>query len=115
MGLPLLCRFRTQRCPTSVRNAHQSGRPPTTLNFAPPYIIGPRAASISIHTGGDGSSAQWRVDRRKAVPVTRAARRFAGAKADLSTATAAVRRSAVNDHASSNATATTSSATKISA
>ena len=43
----------------------------------------------TIRAGGDGSSAQWWIDRQKAVP-TRAARRFAGAKADLSTATAAV-------------------------
>ena len=41
-------------------------------------------------------SAQWRVDRSKAVPVARAARRFAGANPDLSTATAAVHRSAAS-------------------
>ena len=26
-------------------NAHQTGRPPTTLNFAPPFIIRPGAAA----------------------------------------------------------------------
>jgi hypothetical protein len=46
----------------------------------------------TIRAGGDGLSAQWWIDRKKAVPVARAARRFADAKADLSTATAAVRR-----------------------
>jgi len=32
----------------------------------------------SIRTGRDGSSAQWCDDRQKAVPIARAARRFAG-------------------------------------
>jgi hypothetical protein len=35
-------------------------------------------------------------DRKKAVPVARAARRFAGAKADLSTTTAALHRAAAS-------------------
>jgi len=43
-----------------------------------------------------GLSAQWWVDRKKAVPVARAARRLAGARADLSNATTAVRRSAAS-------------------
>jgi len=37
----------------------------------------------SIRAGGDGSSAQWWTNREKAVPIARAARRFAGANADL--------------------------------
>ena len=27
------------------QNAHQTGRPPTTLNFAPPFIIQPGVAA----------------------------------------------------------------------
>jgi hypothetical protein len=53
-----------------------------------------RDGMCSIRAGGDGSSAQWWVDRSKALPVARAARRFAAAKADPSEATAAVQRSA---------------------
>jgi hypothetical protein len=48
----------------------------------------------TIRGGGDGLSAQWWVDRTKAVPVARAARRFAGANPDLSTATDALARAA---------------------
>jgi hypothetical protein len=57
--------------------------------------VGPPLSRLcsTIRAGGDGLSAQWWVDRSKAVPVARAARRFAGANPDLATATAAVRRS----------------------
>jgi hypothetical protein len=47
---------------------------------SPDHRVGTR-----LRAGGDGLSAQWWVDQSKAVPVARAARRFAGAKADLST------------------------------
>jgi hypothetical protein len=53
-----------------------------------------RDGMCSIRAGGDGLSAQWWIGRQNAVPIARAARRFAGANPDLSTATAAVRRSA---------------------
>jgi hypothetical protein len=50
----------------------------------------------SIRAGGDGSSAQWWTNREKAVPIARAARRFAGANADLSKAKVTVHRSAAS-------------------
>ena len=37
----------------------------------------------TIRAGRDGLSAQWWLDRQKAVPIARAARRFAGANPDL--------------------------------
>jgi hypothetical protein len=58
---------------------------------SPDHRVGTR-----LRAGGDGLSAQWWIDRSKAVPVARAARRFAGANPDLSTATAAVHRSAAS-------------------
>ena len=55
-----------------------------------------RDGMCSIRAGGDSLSAQWCTDRQKAVPVARSACRFAGAKAVLSTATAAMHRSAAS-------------------
>jgi hypothetical protein len=53
--------------------------------------VGPPLSRLcsTIRAGGDGLSAQWWIDRKKAVPIARAARRFAGAKA-------AMHRSAAN-------------------
>jgi hypothetical protein len=63
---------------------------------AVPISVIERDGMCSIRAGGDGSSAQWWVDRQMAVQLTRAARRFAGAEADLSTTMAAVHRSAAS-------------------
>jgi hypothetical protein len=53
----------------------------------------------ALRASGDGLSAQSWIDRAQVVPVARAARQFAGANPDLSTATAtaAVHRSARRD------------------
>jgi hypothetical protein len=47
--------------------------------------VGPPLSRLcsTIRAGGDGSSTQWWTDRQKAVPIDRAARRFAGAKAEI--------------------------------
>ena len=64
------------QCPTWVRNAHQTGRPPTTLNFAPSCIILTACPSGAIVTSpndpislGPFLSRRWR--RFRAVPVQR--------------------------------------------
>jgi hypothetical protein len=50
---------------------------------AVPISVIKRDGMCSIRAGGDRSSAQWWGDRKKAVPVAKAARQFAGAKGNL--------------------------------
>ena len=61
---------------------------------APISLIKQPDGHCTIKVGGEGASAQWWTDSGKALTVARKARRFAGARPDLSTATAAVERSA---------------------